>query len=66
MMYSTHLPKTERRYRNFLISAEEERNFIKQGKRQAGGSVYLPSQKQKREGGERAHSSQAFWEADVR
>ena len=48
MMYSTHLQKRERRYRKVLISAEEERNFTKQGKRQAGGSIYLPSQKQKR------------------
>ena len=29
MMYSTHLQKRKRRYRKFLISAEEERNFIK-------------------------------------
>lgn len=67
MTYSTHLQKRERRYRKFLISAEEERNFTKQGKRQAGGQ-HLPSKSkaEKRRGGERVCSSQASWEADVR
>lgn len=48
MTYSTHLQKRERRHRKFLISAEEEREFHKAGKEYAGGSICLPSQKQKR------------------
>ena len=63
MPYSTHLQKRERRYRKFLMSAEEERNFRKQGETSWGQRLPSRSKAEKRRGGGRAHSSQASCEA---
>lgn len=62
MPYSTHLQKRERRYRKFLMSAEEERNFRKQGETSWGQRLPSRSKAEKRRGGGRARSSQASCE----